>query len=114
MIVRLDKLFGGSYNSYKKEIAMNVVGIRELKNQLTQYLRRAKKGEEVIVTERGKPIAVIRPTEGSLPARSIEAKLTELAGEGKIVLPRKKLLVKIPIIKIAGPPISATVLEERR
>jgi len=114
MAVRVDNLFGGSYNSYKKEIAMNVVGIKELKNQLTQYLRRAKKGEEVIVTERGKPIAVIRPTEGSLPAISIEAKLTELAGEGKIVLPRKKLLVKIPLIKISGPPISATVLEERR
>jgi len=93
---------------------MNVVGIKELKNQLTQYLRRAKKGEEVIVTERGKPIAVIRPTEGGLPAMSVEAKLSELAERGKIMLPRKKFLVKVPMIKIAGPPISATVLEERR
>jgi len=93
---------------------MNVVGIRELKNQLTQYLRRAKKGEEVIITERGKPIAVIRATEGSLPATSTEAKLSELAQQGKIMLPRKKFLVKVPMIKIEGPPISATVLEERR
>jgi prevent-host-death family protein len=50
---------------------MNIVGIKELKNQLTQYLRRTKKGQEVIITERGKPIAVIRPTEPCYrPARS--------------------------------------------
>jgi len=93
---------------------MNVVGVRELKNRLTQYLNRTKKGEEVLITERGKPIAVIRPTGGSLPATSLEAKLTELAEGGKIFLPRKKFLAKIPPIRISGKPISATVLEERR
>jgi prevent-host-death family protein len=94
--------------------AMNIVGIKELKNQLTQYLRRTKKGQEVIVTDRGRPIAVIRPTEGALPSTSLEAKLTELAKENKVTLPRKKFLAKIPLIKISGPPISTTVLEERR
>lgn len=73
---------------------MNIVGIKELKNQLTQYLRRTKKGQEVIITERGKPIAVIRPTEGPLPATSLEAKLTELAEENKVTLPRKKFLAR--------------------
>jgi antitoxin (DNA-binding transcriptional repressor) of toxin-antitoxin stability system len=33
---------------------------RLYKNRLTEYLRRTKKGEEIIVTERGKPIAVIQ------------------------------------------------------
>jgi prevent-host-death family protein len=98
----------------RKENKMNVVGVRELKNRLTQYLNRTKKGEEVLITERGKPIAVIRPAEGSLPATSIEAKMTELAQEGKILLPRRKFLSKIPPIRISGKPISATVLEERR
>jgi len=93
---------------------MNIVGVKELKNRLTQYLKRTKKGEEVLITERGKPIAVIRPSEGNLPARSLEAKLTELAGEGRIRLPRKKFLARVPIIKISGPSISTTVLEERR
>lgn len=93
---------------------MNIVGIKELKNQLTQYLRRTKKGQEVIITERGKPIAVIRPTEGPLPATSLEAKLTELAEENKVTLPRKKFLAKIPVIRISGPPISTTLLEERQ
>jgi prevent-host-death family protein len=93
---------------------MNIVGVRELKNRLTQYLNLTKKGEEVLITERGKPIAVIRPTESNLPATSLEAKLTQLAGEGRILLPRKKFLSKIPMIKISGQPISATVIEGRR
>jgi len=101
-------------NTTRKVIAVNIVGIKELKNQLTQYLNLTKKGEEISITERGKPIALIRPTEGTLPATSLEAKLTELAGKGRIMLPRKKFLTKIPLIKISGPPISATVLEERR
>jgi len=66
---------------------MNIVGIKELKNQLTQYLRRTKKGQEIIITERGKPIAVIRPTEGVLPATSLETKLTERAECAKAISP---------------------------
>ncbi len=37
------------------------VGARELKNRLSQYLRRVKAGETVVVTERGKPIGQIVP-----------------------------------------------------
>ena len=38
---------------------MSTVGVKEFKNRLTQYLRRTKQGEDVIVTERGNPIALI-------------------------------------------------------
>lgn len=93
---------------------MNIVGIKDLKNQLTHYLSRTKKGQEVVITERGKPIAVIRPTEGDLPAASPETRLIELARENRITLPRRKFLAKIPLIKISGLPISKTLLEERR
>ena len=42
---------------------MITVGIREIKNRLSEYLRRAKAGERIVITEHGKPIAVIsRPT----------------------------------------------------
>ena len=33
------------------------VGIRELKAHLSQYVRRAAAGENVLVTDRGKPVA---------------------------------------------------------
>jgi prevent-host-death family protein len=37
------------------------VGIRELRENLRSYLERVKSGEELLVTERGKPIARIMP-----------------------------------------------------
>ncbi len=37
------------------------VGTRELKNKLSEYLRRVKAGETVIVTEHGKSIGQIVP-----------------------------------------------------
>ncbi len=40
---------------------MTTVGIRELKNRLSEFLARVKTGERVFVTERGCPIAVMSP-----------------------------------------------------
>ncbi|MEO7648270.1 MAG: type II toxin-antitoxin system prevent-host-death family antitoxin [Gemmatimonadaceae bacterium] len=36
------------------------VGIRELKNNLSRYLRRVQAGERVMITDRGNPVAEIR------------------------------------------------------
>jgi prevent-host-death family protein len=98
----------------KERAIMNIVGVKELKNRLTQYLRRAKLGEEVIVTERGRPIAVIRSAEEALPDTSLEARLSKLAGEGRVQLPRRKFLVRIPRITVEGLSMAQTVIEDRR
>ena len=45
------------------------VGTRELKNRLSQYLRRVKAGETVIITERGKPVGQIMPIQSDLNSR---------------------------------------------
>lgn len=37
------------------------VGVRELKTRLSFYLRKVSKGSTVIVTDRGKPVAELRP-----------------------------------------------------
>ncbi|MEJ7798072.1 MAG: type II toxin-antitoxin system prevent-host-death family antitoxin [Solirubrobacteraceae bacterium] len=37
------------------------VGVRELKNRLSAHLDRVKSGEEIIVTEHGRPIARLSP-----------------------------------------------------
>lgn len=39
----------------------NAVGVRELRQNLSQYLRRVEKGETLEVQERGKPIAILAP-----------------------------------------------------
>ena len=38
------------------------VGVCELKNRLSEYLRMVRRGEEVLVTDRGEPVAELRQT----------------------------------------------------
>jgi prevent-host-death family protein len=42
---------------------MNRVGVRELRQNLSVYLRRVRRGERLEVTERGRPVAVLAPIE---------------------------------------------------
>ena len=39
---------------------MRAVGIRELKNRLSEYLRRVREGERILVTDRGEVVAELR------------------------------------------------------
>lgn len=43
---------------------MGDVGIRELKQRLSEYLDRAERGEVLRVTDRGRPKAVLGPVPG--------------------------------------------------
>jgi len=61
---------------------MKVVGIRELKNRLSEHLRLVRSGEEILVTDRGEVVAVLRPP-GKVPADTEHPGLLELAREGK-------------------------------
>lgn len=58
------------------------VGIRELKARLSHYVKVANAGEQIVVTDRGVPVAVLAPPlrrEGAdLPAR-----LRQLIAEGR-------------------------------
>lgn len=40
------------------------VGVRELKQKLSEYLDRAERGELVLVTDRGRPKAMLGPLPG--------------------------------------------------
>jgi prevent-host-death family protein len=44
---------------------MKTVNIGELKNQLSAYLRYVRSGEEVVVRDRGIPVARILPLHGA-------------------------------------------------
>lgn len=93
---------------------MGTVGVKELKNRLTHYLRRAKDGEEVVVTERGQPIALIQSIRSAQPAQSLEAQLARLAAQGLVTLPTRRPRAKLPRARIGGRPISETILDDRR
>jgi prevent-host-death family protein len=51
------------------------VGIRDLKAQLSKYLRMVKKGQSITITDRGKPIAQIIPKD--IPIRDRIDRLVE-------------------------------------
>ncbi len=93
---------------------MSTVGVRELKNRLTRYLRETKKGGEIVVTERGNPIAVIQPIGQGRRASSLEARLAGLAARGVVTLPSRKPRKGGRLITVKGTPLSRTVLEDRR
>ena len=92
---------------------MSTVGVKELKNRLTEYLRRTKRGEEVVVTERGKPIALIQSIQSVPPAAILEARLAKLAADGLVTLPARRPR-RVRPVKVAGAPVSQTILEDRR
>jgi prevent-host-death family protein len=93
---------------------MGSVGVKELKNRLTYYLRRTKQGEEVIVTERGKPIALIQSIQSAERVASLEARLARLAAQGLVTLPSGRPVRKVRLARVSGPPVSKVILEDRR
>jgi prevent-host-death family protein len=93
---------------------MGAVGVRELKNRLTYYLRRARKGEEVIVTERGRPVAVLRSLQHLDQAAALETRLARLAALGIVTLPTRKGFGRTRPLRISGPSVSRAILEDRR
>ncbi len=45
---------------------MSDVGVRQLKQHLSEYLERASQGETIRVTDRGRPKAILAPLPGRL------------------------------------------------
>lgn len=94
---------------------MHLVGIKELKNKLTYYLGLTKKGDSIVVTDRGIPVAVLHNLDAVEENASIEERLASLAKQGKIRLPLTNAKLKpFKPIKVKGKPVSETIIEERR
>ena len=93
---------------------MGAVGVRELKNRLTYYLRRARRGEEIIVTERGRPVAVLQSIEHADRGAAVETKLARLAALGIVTLPTRKGFRRTPLVRVTGAPVSRAIIEDRR
>lgn len=64
-------------------------GIKAVKNNLSRFLAQVKAGEEVMTTERGKPVAcIIRENSQSLTSRTALAPLIE---KGLVVMPNSRI-----------------------
>jgi prevent-host-death family protein len=88
-----------------------VVGARELKTRLGTYLRRVREGRTVLVTDRGEPIAELRP----LPRdTSVAAALLKLSSKRAVTLPVRKSMAAFRPIQSQGRALSEAILEDRK
>lgn len=85
------------------------VGARELKVKLSEYLRRVKAGETILVTEHGKPIGQIVPIKPGLDER-----ILGMAAAGQAEWDGKKLEPYQPrAANQGGKLLSDWIVEER-
>lgn len=85
------------------------VGVRELRQNLSQYLRRVTAGEHFEVTERNLPVAILAPLQGRSSA------LGRLISSGRVIPAR------LDLAELGPPPeqpheisISEALAEQRR
>lgn len=86
----------------------STIGVRELRQNLSIYLDRVKKGEALTVTEHGAAVAILRP----LP--SADSPLDRLVAEGRGRKPTREIaaLPKTPRITLERP-LSALIADDR-
>jgi prevent-host-death family protein len=65
---------------------MKSVGLRELKNRLSEYVRDVRSGEGVLVTDRGEVVAELLPPGPRADESSIPSTLVALAKRGQLTL----------------------------
>jgi len=87
---------------------METVGVRELRQNLSVYLRRVRAGETLRVTERGEPVALLGP----LPGRADP--FDRLVAEGRLIPPSRSeglgAALDVPVRR----PISEALDDQRR
>jgi prevent-host-death family protein len=84
------------------------VGVRELKNSLSRYLKRVKDGETIVVTERGRPVARILPAD-------VPDRIVRLMAEGRVSWSGRPFGPPEHVIRPRpGRPFSEYVAEDRR
>lgn len=86
------------------------VGLREANMHFSKYVKLVRGGQEVVVTERGAPIAVIKPLG---PETSPKKRIKMLEEQGALRRASKKKFTPVTLIAIKGRPVSETLSEER-
>jgi prevent-host-death family protein len=83
------------------------VGVRELRQNLSKYLRRVERGERLEVTEHGRPVAVLAPI--GAPASPME----RLIVTGRAMAPTTDILSLLPPPGRVSTTASEALLDDR-
>jgi prevent-host-death family protein len=65
---------------------MKSVGLRELKNRLSEYVRAVRSGDGVLVTDRGEVVAELLPPGSRVDEPGVPSALVALAKKGQLTL----------------------------
>lgn len=90
---------------------MERVGLREANVHFAKYMKLVKEGEEILLTDRGEPFAVIKPL--SKRRKPVEERLQLLEKEGILIRARKRRMPLHELVTLEGRPLSEIVAEER-
>lgn len=83
------------------------VGVAELRQNLSKYLRRVERGERLVVTDRNRPVAELGPPP------SVGNDLDRLIADGRVARPRRRGLPEP--LRLEGDPYALTrALDEIR
>jgi prevent-host-death family protein len=89
------------------------LGLREANQHFSRAIKAVRSGKEVVLTERGRPIAVIKPVkEKDAPDLALQA----MSDDGFLKLPRRKGPTPAPRwrpVRIKGEPLSKAVIDDR-
>ncbi len=89
------------------------MGLREANQQFSKAIKAVKAGKEVVLTERGKAIAVIKPLDAG---KDEDAVIRRLEAEGLLRPAVKRGPMPRPRwkpVRIKGKPLSQSIIEER-
>ena len=88
------------------------LGLREANQEFSKVVRAVRAGHEVILTDRGKPIAVVKPLQPHGPEKAFQAMVTE----GLIRPSQQRGPMKISRfrpLKSIGKPLSEAISADR-
>jgi prevent-host-death family protein len=87
-----------------------IIGAREFKTRLGTYLRRVQRGATLVVTERGRPVAEVRPI---AQVDDEETRLGELVALGVLARTARTPMRSFKPIRVRGRNVSEVLIEDR-
>lgn len=93
---------------------MQKIGSREFKNRMGKYLAAVRRGQSLVITDRGQPVAKVSPPDADdQQTEALEARLQELEARG-FIHRGKRPMGKFKAVASRGKPASQMLLEDRR